>query len=85
MSADGVVRFEFYLWTVSSVFITLFVCFCQWKGGCNPTFCILYATYIFILVLFGLLGCWLIDIGISFSKKFCFDLEIYVQFVGPML
>jgi hypothetical protein len=70
MSADGVVRFELNWWTVSFVFMTVFICFVSGKEDAILHF-LHYTLQIFILVSFGLLGCWLSYIGnSSLEKKF---------------
>ena len=64
MSADGVVRFEFVMDGVVRFHYGVYL-ICQWKGLWNPRLCTFLATD-FILVYFGLLGCWLFYIGNSF-------------------
>jgi len=71
MSAGGVVRCEFNLWTVSFVFMMVFICFVSRKEDAILHF--VHSTLqIFILVSFGLLDCCLIYIGKQFFKKFLF-------------
>jgi hypothetical protein len=61
--------------------MTVFICFVNGKEDVILHF-VHYTLQIFILVSFGLLGCWLIYIGNSSLKNICFDMGIYVQLVG---
>ena len=63
--------------------MTVFICFVSGKEDAILHF-VHHTLQIFILVSFGLLGCWLSYIGNS-SLENKFDMGIYVQLVGPML
>jgi hypothetical protein len=82
MSADSVVRLEFNLWMVSSVFMPVFICFVSEKEGAILHF-VHYTLQIIILVSFGRLGCWLIYIGNSFLRNICFYMEFMYSLMIP--